>query len=171
MAVQVYAGHWYGSMLWDLYGDKADQLYKSWNTCAKIVWGVPRSTHTFLLDNLLVDQFFTVKQQLVGRYVNFVRGLLRSTSPEISIVSNMMARCARSPPGKNFINIARVTGLAPWTSQSWKVRAAVKRKEVPDGEGWRVQYLGKLLEARMDMSTRCEDLEDINTIINSLCSS
>ena len=171
VAVQVYAGHWYGSMLWDLYGDKADQLYKSWNTCAKIVWGVPRSTHTFLLDNLLVDQFFTVKQQLVGRYVNFVRGLLRSTSPEIAIVSNMMARCARSPTGKNLINIARETGLDPWTSQSWKVRAAVKRKEVPDGEGWRVQYLGKLLEARMDMSTRCEDLEDINTIINSLCSS
>ena len=70
VAVQVYAGHWYGSMLWDLYGDKADQLYKSWNTCAKIVWGVPRSTHTFLVDNLPVARFFTVKQQkaVVGEY-------------------------------------------------------------------------------------------------------
>ena len=103
--------------------------------------------------------------------LTFVWVLLRSTSPEISIVSNMMARCARSPIGKNLISIARETGLDPWTSQSWKVRAAVERKEVPDGEGWRLQYLRKLLEARMEMSTRCEDLEDINTIINSLCSS
>ena len=158
-------------MLWDQYGDKADQLYKSWYTFAKMGWGVPRSTHTFLLNNLLVDQFFTVKQQLVGRYVNFVRWLLKSTSPEISIVSNMVPRCARSPTGKNLINIARETGLEPWTSQSWKVRAAVRQKEVPDGGGWSVQYLGKLLDARMDINIRYEVLEEINTIIKSLCSS
>ena len=96
---------------------------------------------------------------------------MRSTSPEVAIVSNMVARCARSTTGKNLINIERETGLDLWTSQSWKVRAAVKRKEVPDGEGWRIQYLGKLLDARMDMSTRCEDPEEINTIIDSLCSS
>ena len=28
-AVHTYAGHWYGSMLWDLFGEKADQIYKS----------------------------------------------------------------------------------------------------------------------------------------------
>ena len=96
---------------------------------------------------------------------------MKSTSPEISIVSNMVPRCARSPTGKNLINIARETGLDPWTSQSWEVRAAVRRKEVPDGEGWRVQYLGKLLDARMDINIRYEVLEEINTIIKSLCSS
>jgi hypothetical protein len=170
-AVQTYAGHWYGSMLWDLFGEKADQIYKSWNTCAKITWGVPRSTHTFLMDNLLVAQFYTVKQQLVGRYVNFVRKLLSSTSPEVCIVANMVARCARSTTGRNMLNIERETNLDPWTTQSWQVRDEVPRAEVPAMQGWRVQFLGKLLEARMEMDSKCQDLEEINTLIDSLCSS
>ena len=28
-AVQVYAGHWYGAMLWELYGEKGGQVYRS----------------------------------------------------------------------------------------------------------------------------------------------
>ena len=31
-AVQVHAGHRYGSMLWDLYGEKAGQVFRSWST-------------------------------------------------------------------------------------------------------------------------------------------
>ena len=170
-AVQTYAGHWYGSMLWDLFGEKADQIYKSWNTCARITWGVPRSTHTFLVDNLLVAKIYTVNQQLVGRYINFVRKLLSSTSPEVCIVANMVARCARFTTGRNMLNIARETNLDPWTSQSWQVREAVARAEVPAMGGWRVQYLGKLLEARMEMDSKCQDLEEINALIDSLCSS
>ena len=138
-AVQTYAGHWYGSMLWDLFGEKADQIYKSWNTCAKITWGVPRSTHTFLMDNLLMAQFYTVKQQLVGRYV---RKLLSSTSPELCIVANMVARCARSTTGRNMLNIERETNLDPWTTQSWRIRDEVPRAEVPEMQGWRIQRQG-----------------------------
>ena len=34
---------------------------------------------------------------------------------------------------------------------------------------WRTQYLGKLLDARMEIATKSLELEDI--LINSLCSS
>ena len=170
-AVETYAEHWYGSMLWDLFGVKADQLYKSWNTCAKVVWGVPRSTHTYLLDNLLVANFLSVKQQLVGRYINFVRNLINSSSPEVCVVSSMVARCARSTTGKNLKNIERETGMDPWTDQSWRIQEAIQRREVPKGEGWRIQYLAKLLDARLEMKDQCQDLEEINSIIDSLCSS
>ena len=112
-AVQVYAGHWYGSMLWDLYGDKAEQIYRSWSTNAKLVWKVPRSCHTYLVDNLLTAQFYTLKHQLRGRYINFVKTLLNSVSPEVCMVANMVARCSRSTTGKNLIQIERETGLDP----------------------------------------------------------
>ena len=123
------------------------------------------------MDNLLVAQFYTVKQQLVGRYVNFVRKLLSSTSPEVCIVANMVARCARSTTGRNMLNIERETNLDPWTTQSWQVRDEVPRAEVPAMQGWRVQFLGKLLEARMEMDSKCQDLEEINTLMDSFCSS
>ena len=170
-AVHVYASHWYGSMLWDLFGDKARQIYSSWNTCAKLTWGAPRATHTYLLDNLLVSGFFTVKQQLVGRYVNFVRQLFRSSSPEVCVVVNMVARCARSNTGKNLLNIQRESLYDPLTTPSWRIRAAIPRSEVPPLEGWRVQYLGKLLNARIGMNTECQDVEEISFLIESLCTS
>ena len=36
-AIQTYAGHWYGSMLWNLSRDLACQIYRSWSTSVKEV--------------------------------------------------------------------------------------------------------------------------------------
>ena len=94
-------------MLWDLFSEKTSQVYKSWSTCVKLAWKVPRSTHTFLVDNLLAAQFYTVKQQLLSRYVHFVKKLLSSNSPEVCMVVNMVARCARSTTGSNLLKIER----------------------------------------------------------------
>ena len=170
-AIQFHAGHWYGSMLWDLNGEKAGQIYRSWSTCVKLTWDVPRSTHTYLVDNLLAAGFFSVKQQLAGRFVNFFHSLMKSLSPEVKIVASMVARCARSTTGKNLMNIERETRLDPWTVQAWRVRNQVKRAEVPNGDGWRVHYLAKLLEARKEMDIKCQNVEDITPLIESLCSS
>ena len=110
-AVQVYAGHWYGSMLWDLYGEKGGQLCRAWNTSVKTAWGLPGSTHTFIVENLLARDLLTVKQQLVGRFVTFFRSLLLSISPEVRVVANIVGRCARSTTGSNLMRIERETLL------------------------------------------------------------
>ena len=68
-------------------------------------------------------------------------------------------------------SIQRETRLDPWTSQAWMVREQISKAEVPKGEGWRVQYLAKLLQARKEMETKCQDVEEINLPIESLCSS
>ena len=100
-----------------------------------------------------------------------MKKLLNSNSPEVSIVANMVARCARSNTGKNLINIERETKLDPWVTESWRVREAIKRTTVPVLEGRRLHYLGNLLNARLEMETNCKDLEEINGLIDSLCSS
>ena len=170
-AVQTYAGNWYGSMLWNLFGEKAGMIFNSWSTTVKVTWDVPCSTHRFLVDNLLAAEFFTVKQDLIGRYVNFFSGLLKSLSPEVRIVASMVGRSARSTTGRNLLGIERETGLDPWTAKAWCVRQQVPRSEVPPGEGWRVQYLAKLLLAKREMMVMCQDVEEINLLIDSLCSS
>ena len=170
-AVQTYASHWYGSMLWDLFGEKANQVYRSWSTCVKLTWNIPRSTHSFLVDNLLAAEFHTVKQQLLSRFVHFVKKLLTSSSPEVCMVVNMVARCARSTTGNNLLNIEREVHLDPWTTPGWKIKEAVARAEVPAMEGWRIQYLGKLLDARREMDDKCDDTEEISSLIDNLCSS
>ena len=64
-AINLYAGHFYGSMLWDFSSDMCGQLFKCWITCVKLVWDVPRSTHTYLVDNLLATNHLSVKKQLL----------------------------------------------------------------------------------------------------------
>ena len=56
-AVNLYAGHFYGGMLWDFCGNanRFSQLCNSWNVCVKLAWNVPRSTHTYMVDNLLTS--------------------------------------------------------------------------------------------------------------------
>ena len=102
-AVHTYAGHLYGSMFLDLFGGKGwldlqimEYLCKVNLECSKI--------HPFLLvDNLLAVQFFTVKQQLLSRFVNFVKKLVNSNSPGVCISANMVSRCARSTTRRNLL--------------------------------------------------------------------
>ena len=86
-------------------------------------------------------------------------------------MANIVGRNARSTTGKNLKCIERDTGLDPWRVKAWRVKKAVKRVEVPDREGWRVQYLGKLIVARSEMETMCQDVKELDTLIESLCSS
>ena len=59
-AIQIYACHWYGAMLWDLYGEKVGQICRAWNTTVQV---------TYLVDSLLASDLPTVKQQIVSRYM------------------------------------------------------------------------------------------------------
>jgi hypothetical protein len=79
----------------------------------KVAWDVPRATHTYLVDNLLSCGISNVKQQLVSRYVNFFKNLLKSDSREGKVVASIVARCARSPTGRNLMNIQVETGMDP----------------------------------------------------------
>ena len=170
-AVNVYCSHFYGSMLWDLYGNKANQLFNSWSTCVKLAWDIPRSTHTYIVEDVLAKDFFTVKQQLVGRFVDFFQKLLKSPSSEIRVVANMAGRCAQSTTGGNLHKIQLETGLDPWQVSGWKFKESIGRSRVTRQDAFRVQYLRKLLDARTEIRSRAEDSQEVDVLINSLCSS
>ena len=108
---------------------------------------------------------------LVGRFVDFFRSLLLSNSPEVQVVANLAGRCARSTTGSNLLQIERETLIDPWVNPGWKVRAEVSKSSVPDNEKLRLQYLMKLVMARQQMESSCEDTDEVNSLIESLCSS
>ena len=87
-ATQVYAGHMYGSNLWNLYGEGAGRAFRCWGQTVKRVWEVPLATHTYIVDNL-----------------NFFRGLLRSASWEVRVLANIVARNKQTVTGKNLSNL------------------------------------------------------------------
>ena len=63
-AVQVFACDAYGSMLYDFTSLSCESLFKSWNTCVKLIWGVPRSTYT--VENFLAADFENYLHGILG---------------------------------------------------------------------------------------------------------
>ena len=78
-AISVYSAHFYGAMLWDLYGEMAGQVYRSWNTTVKLVWNLPRGTHNYFVDQLLerhlqVGSSLSLEKLMNSSRLNVVRG-------------------------------------------------------------------------------------------------
>ena len=170
-AIGVYSAHFYGSMLWDLYGEVAGQVYRSWNTCVKLVWNLPRSTHNYFVENLLSEGFPSVRRRILGQYVNFLQRLRKSVSSEVRIMSFIAAADVRSTTGRNCYNLSQEFNLDPWTSSHSLLKEKYSFYEVPEADSWRLPLLTTLLHQRYDMNACGDDTRTVDGLIESLCSS
>ena len=75
-AIQLLCTDAYGSMLWNLSSTGAESFFKAWNTCVKLVHGVPRSTFTYLVEGYFASGLTSLRNQILSRYSGFHQGLL-----------------------------------------------------------------------------------------------
>ena len=172
-AVIKYCGDHYGTMLYNLHDDTSGKYFRCWGTLAKLCWDVPRSTHKYFVPNLLATGFLSIRTTLLTRYVGFFRSLLKSKSTEVALVASLAGRDKSSTTGINLSMIQRETGQNPWIAKISAIRRALVEREetVPVNELWRLPLLKKLLTQRKDMENECSNTDNINSLINSLCSS
>ena len=170
-AVQIYCSDFYGSMLWNLYGEQAAQFFRCWNTYVKLSWDLPRSTHVYFVDNLLSCGFPSIRYQVLTRYVKFFRNLMSSPSKEVAVIARIVGRDASTNTGANLLNIFLETRLRPMTSPIFKFHAALSRpSKVTRADEWRINLLQKYIKIRQDQLLVCEDTAYIDDLISSLCS-
>ena len=170
-AIQIYAGDAYGSTQWDLYGEKAGQFYRTWGTCVKLCWGVPRACRSYIVENLLAVGFKSFSTQIKSRYVNFFQRLRVSRSDEVRLLAELTGRDASSTTGRNLSNIRLETGLDPWNASSYQISDKLSSMVtvVPPQDSWRLPYLEKLLQQKKEMEAKSLDTAEISLLINSLC--
>ena len=169
-AISVYSAHFYGSNLWDLYGDMAGQVYRSWNTSVKLVWDLPRSTHNYFVDNLLSASIPSVRKRILSQYVSFIQRLGKSVSKEVRLMRMISAADIRSGLGKNIYNLKVEFDLDPWRCSSRLFQKEYKFYEVPEVDKWRLPLLKKLMATKYEMAVCDEETENITDLIESLCS-
>ena len=169
-AVQMYSCHFYGSMLWDLFGDMAGQVYRSWNTCVKLSWGIPRSSHNYFVDHLAAP-LHSVKKKLLCQYVSFYQRLSKSTSREVRIMSSIVAQDIGSVTGRNLRNIAFLFKSNPKRDHAQHFKQVDIGYQTPEIDKWRVPLLRKLLDQRSELYSCEEDTSTIDELIESLCAS
>ena len=170
-AVMIYCCDFYGSMLWNLFGEEAGKFYRCWNTLTKLVWDLPRDTPVYFVDNLLSCGFPSFQKQILTRYVKFYRSLLSSPSKEVAVLARIVGQDASSTTGNNILNIRLETQLQPRTSPLSKFHDALtKPSPVPAGCSWRIALLEKYVKIRKSQLLSCEDTAFIDTLIEGICS-
>ena len=169
--VQILCCDGYGSMLWDLKSNPAEQVFKSWNTCVKLIYRVPRSTFTYLVEGFLAESETTLRNQILGRYPSFFRKLLNSPSKEVRVLARTIKYDPRSITCQNLRYLREVTGLEQVEQfSSRRIKAALPVEKVPDKERWRLGLLSSLMNMRCDKYLLVQDTKRICAMIDSLCS-
>ena len=170
-AIRVYAGHYYGAMLWDLKSDLCGQYCRVWNTSVKMVHIVPRSCHTYLVQNVLAPEFLPVKTELMARYANFYRNISNSACFELCLLAKTVSMDVRSTTRRNLSLIENETSLDPCIASPQEVKSSVKLCETPRNQDWRVNQLQTLLMERREKNSIMEDTSINSHMNDSLCSS
>ena len=171
-AMKVYCASFYGSMLWDLTSEGATQAFNAWNTAVKLAWDCPRQTRSYLLKHVLACNLSSAKTDILSRYAKFFHSLRLSTSREVAVMAALVSRDIRSTTGSNLRMIEDTSGLSPWTTSQWRLKAALDESEfplVPDNDLWRIPLLNKYLSYRQELFYSGLDAETLNQLINSLC--
>ena len=171
-AMKIYSGSFYGSSLWDLSSEKAGQVFTAWNTSVKLVWGCPKWTRSYFLQELLSCGYTSAKADILGRFVGFFHSLRQSASFEAQVLSRMLSRDVRSVTGKNLQMVQELTNLNPWTTQKKHLKIGLVTSEImetPLQDRWRIQYLSSLLSQRR--FAHLEGLEEYEKHLSELIES
>ena len=83
------------------------------NVHLNVTWEVPRSTRTYIVQQLLNCGLSSARVDILTRYCGFIRGLKNSPSYEVRVMVNIAVRDARSTTGSNARLLEDVSGTDP----------------------------------------------------------
>jgi hypothetical protein len=160
-------------MLWGQAGNGAGQIYNAWTTAVKLSWNVPRATRTYLVQKVLFGGITSAKVDILARYANFYRGLRKSPSPEVAVISKIAGRDIRSTIGRNMKLLEEASGMDPWIFDSSRLKMELVSREtveVSEQDTWRVKYLHKLMVEKQEKHYMGE-VERVKQVRTSLTAS
>ena len=169
-AIDLYSLHCYGSMLWEFGGIMTGKFCRSWTTCAKLVYNLPRSTHTYIVDHYLVNGFIPVQTELFARYVKFHKSLQKSLSFEVRYLLGIIKKDINANTVSNLTTIQRVTGLNPMSVKPTFIRQNPVISEIPEQQMWRIPLLDSWLTLKKHYEAELIDTKYITMLIDALCS-
>ena len=107
--ISIYLSSFYGSNLWDLYGDYVDRLYKTWNVMVRMFFNIPRQTHRNLIEPISGTSHLKIK--LVKRFLKFYQSVEKCDKPHLKYLLKLQKNDVRSVFGRNVRNICVEAGV------------------------------------------------------------
>ena len=88
-------------------------------------------------------------------------------------MAHQVERDLRTTTGENLRTIFEESGIDPWAVSAASVKKELSEKvtAIPDGDEWRLPYMGLLLEQRQALhyGGHSEEENRLSELVNSLC--
>ena len=147
-AINLYCCDGYGAMIWDLTSRMTEQFFNSWNKQARLSWNLDRKTHTYLIEDYLCEDLWSLRTQILSRYPNFIHKLENSPSFEVRFMLNMVRHDQRSTTCQNIKHISGLINDNCMSLAPWKLKQMIPKRTIPTNDYYRRSLLSVLLEAR-----------------------
>ena len=118
------------------------------------------------MDHLLAGSFPHIRQLILRRYVNYVKGLVTSINPVLSGLSYWGVRTRCSATGRNVANIQEEFRVDPLKCDPGNI--IVQKRAIPENSFLNIELLETLLNIR-DAEQEPDIVSNMNTLIDTVC--
>lgn len=160
----VYNTSLYGAPLWDLTSKNFAKLEKTWNVSARVMLGLPRTTHRYLIEPLTGTQH--IIKSIWKRFLKFLHNIADGKKYALKRVLNAMLTDVRSTTGRNLRHILLKTG-----SVHEKEVNVYKEpyNQIPTKEMWRISMIEEMIATRNGEQTTILTTPEMDDLMEYTC--
>ena len=167
---RVYNSHFYGSVLWNLFGKEASMLHNTWSVSMRKMFGLDRRSHRYLIEP--VSDMQHIKTSLMQRFVGFTKKISSSRKNILRNAFNIFKSDCRCTTGYNLRTIMVECDMDTIDDLSANAIKRLKFQPVPEGEQWRISVIRDLVEIREGFNSDIGwSKEDLNFALELLTTS
>ena len=167
---RVYNSHFYGSVLWNLFGKEASMLHNTWSVSMRKMFGLDRRSHRYLIEP--VSDMKHIKTSLMQRFVGFTKKISSSRKNILRNAFNIFKSDCRCTTGYNLRTIMVECDMDTIDDLSPNAIKRLKFQPVPEGEQWRISVIRDLVEIREGFNSDIGwSKEDLNFALELLTTS
>ena len=111
----------------------------------------------------------SLRNQVLGRFPGFLQSLLESPSPEVRFLARVVVADGGSVTSENICHIKNVSGLSPLRYGGSRIKCSLPCQTVPPEQQWRLGLLSSLLSLRREKHRSQEDINRVEAMLVSLC--
>lgn len=158
--VNIYLSAFYGSSLWDLFTERSNKIFITWNETIRQMYNLPFGTHRFILQHL--DSSKPLVCRLAARFKSFYTQLLESNRPEVLHLLRIQQCDARSTFGRN----CRHLGISMSAPDPFRDRVHTPS----NGDKWKLSMITELIQCRVGgLHIPVFNNEEVEVLIRELC--
>jgi hypothetical protein len=165
----IFNSHFTGSQVWDLFSQEAVMMENTWNKSIRLMFELPLQTHRYFI--CPISESTNVKGMLIKRFISFTGKLETSTKNAVKHLYKFVNKDAQSITGSNLRNIRLLLGKDDNQNLYPSDARDVKYLQAGVEDLWKINFLKELIEVKHGNLNTGLNNDEIEEIIEHLCTS